>query len=263
MPNHSASIQVCHGTRGSSPRPQGLCHWFRRCDKWHLPSLQLCVQKLRILIEDSDQNCELLPLQALQALRPRPPQVRARPRPRGEWAWHGWQIPPRVQPPRLHGGLLPAGISGCRSAVSTGKVFKLWALCPHPRGAGTRLQGGAGEAGGSTVETSRASSAPVGAGWAWRKVPAGMLQAPPAVNQMGWCVGLLTSEGELLYVLLVCQLVHFLQPTSAVEGSSQSHAPAARTTVESASEGLVMWAAQFLFFVFFVFFVCALWLLGS
>lgn len=90
-----------------------------------------------------------------------------------------------------------------------------------------------------------------------------MLQAPPAVNQMGWCVGLLTSEGELLYVLLVCQLVHFLQPTSAVEGSSQSHAPAAGTTVESASEGLVMWAAQFLFFVFFVFFVCALWLLGS
>ncbi|KAB0391912.1 hypothetical protein E2I00_002130, partial [Balaenoptera physalus] len=77
MPNHSASIQVCHGTRGSPPRPQGhrLCHWFRRRDQWHLPSLQLCVQKLRILIEDSDQNCELLPLQALQALRPRPPPM--------------------------------------------------------------------------------------------------------------------------------------------------------------------------------------------
>lgn len=83
-----------------------------------------------------------------------------------------------------------------------------------------------------------------------------MLQAPPAVNQMGWCVGLLTSEGELLYVLLVCQLVHFLQPTCAVEGSSQSHAPAARTTVERASEGLVVWAAQFLVFAFFFVFFC-------
>ena len=152
MPNHSASIQVCHGTRGSPPRPQGhrLCHWFRRRDQWHLPSLQLCVQKLRILIEDSDQNCELLPL---QALRPRPPPVRARPRPRGAWAWHGWQIPPWARPPRLHGRFLPASISGCGLAVSTGKVFKLWAPCPHPRGAGTRLQGGAGEAGRSAVET--------------------------------------------------------------------------------------------------------------
>ena len=80
-----------------------------------------------------------------------------------------------------------------------------------------------------------------------------MLQAPPAVNQVGWCMGLLMSEGEPLSVLPMCPLVHFLQLTCAVEGSSQSHAPAARTTVERASEGLLTWAAHFLFFVFVFF----------
>lgn len=70
MPEDTAAIQVCGGG------PHSCCHLAYFLKASLSLALQLCVQKLRIFIEDSDQNLKYLGLQAMaQVLKIAPKAV--------------------------------------------------------------------------------------------------------------------------------------------------------------------------------------------